>query len=433
MNKLYFISLFCLSLLFASCGKDDIVDDSETSFSFKYTVDNTTGYVKTLQQHTQGNGFPVVIMADGYTQSDINSGTYHNAVAKAVNALFAVEPMTSLRSYFDIYEVQAASAESGITTEKRNTAFSTYFVSKNDVNINGNDTKIKNYAWYALKKNNTLLNNALVIILVNSDQYGGVTMLSISETTNDSIATGISIAFVPTGCKSNNVSYFEKTLQHEAIGHGIGKLADEYMQEYEAPSQQNINKYKQYQKLGAYLNTKYDSSSENIYDLGTLTISNTRYAICGHDMRPGDIGYLFANDDGYSYEDLVWTQGGFTYATPTTTPYTGSDNWFYGCYMLEKNFYRPSFFSLMNSIMREESFMFNALSRYAIYARVMKVARGSQGNIHNQDLQRSFMQFDTMRGLYSAAKGAARSKSKSHLSIQDTLPPLPAPIITLVD
>ena len=262
MKKLFYLSIACISLLLASCGKDEDTQDTYTSFSFTYPGDNSKGYVMVLQQHTKGNGFPVVIMADGYLQSDITAGTYHSAVSKAIEAMFSSEPMKSLKAYFDIYEVQAASSVSGITTEESNTAFSTYFTSSSGVEISGDNKKIENYAWYTLKKNDNKFKNVLVIMLVNSDRYGGVTLLSADDTVTDSIPGGFSLSFIPTGCKSKNVSYFTQTLQHEAVGHGIGKLADEYMQLHYSPSQDSINAYKNMQKIGFYLNTKYDDKQE---------------------------------------------------------------------------------------------------------------------------------------------------------------------------
>lgn len=426
MNKLLHISIIFMSLLLASCGKDeDYVSESETSFSFTYPTGNSKGYVKVLQQHTVGNGFPIIIMADGYLQSDITSGTYHNVVSNAVNALFAVEPMTSLKAYFDIYEVQAASEVSGITSTQRNTAFSTYFESTTGVSIRGDSTKIENYAWYTLKKNYSKFHNALVIMLVNSTRYGGVTQLAADYSSTDSIPGGFSLAYVPTGCKVNNVSYFTQVLQHEAIGHGIGKLADEYTQEYDAPSQKVIEQYLNFQKYGLFINTKYDADTENDSIEGWTT---NHYLICSHQMQPGDIGYVFANDPGYQGENLKWIQGGYTYLTFSTTLYSGSESRFNGYYMTEKNFYRPSWHSLMNSVTTEDSKTFNALSRYIIYCRVLKVAQGSPGNIHNEQLQRRFMQFDTMRSYSSAAKGAAPYvRSIKEISTEHTPPALPAP------
>lgn len=432
MNRIFYLSILCMSMLLASCGKEEYSQDSDTSYTFTYPSDNSKGYVMILQQHTKGNGFPVVIMADGYLQSDIAQGTYHTSVNKAIEALFASEPMKSLKAYFDIYEVQAASSVSGITTAARNTAFSTYFTSSTGVEIDGDKKKIQKYAWYALKKDDNKLKNVLIIMLVNSDRYGGVTFLSTDNAVTDSIPVGFSLAFVPTGCKSKGVSYFTETLQHEAVGHGIGKLADEYIQEFETPSQDEINDYKKWQRYGMYLNTKYDPSTENdgIEGWTTVTSTGNHYLICSHQMQPGDIGYVFANDPGYQGENLKWIQGGYTYLTFSTTLYSGSESRFNGYYMTEKNFYRPSWHSLMNSVITEDGKTFNALSRYLIYARILKVTSGSPGNIHNPELQQRFMEFDTMRGTYVAAKGTTRAAVDiREFDTRQTLPPLAPPHI----
>lgn len=432
MNRIFYLSILCMSMLLASCGKEEYSQDSDTSYTFTYPSDNSKGYVMVLQQHTKGNGFPVVIMADGYLQSDIAQGTYHTSVNKAIEALFASEPMKSLKAYFDIYEVQAASSVSGITTAARNTAFSTYFTSSAGVEIDGDKKKIQKYAWYALKKDDNKLKNVLIIMLVNSDRYGGVTFLSTDNAVTDSIPVGFSLAFVPTGCKSKGVSYFTETLQHEAVGHGIGKLADEYIQEFETPSQDEINDYKKWQRYGMYLNTKYDPSTENdgIEGWTTVTSTGNHYLICSHQMQPGDIGYVFANAPGYQGENLKWIQGGYTYLTFSTTLYSGSESRFNGYYMTEKNFYRPSWHSLMNSVITEDGKTFNALSRYLIYARILKVTSGSPGNIHNPELQQRFMEFDTMRGTYVAAKGTTRAAVDiREFDTRQTLPPLAPPHI----
>ena len=181
-----------------------------------------------------------------------------------------------------------------------------------------------------------------------------------------------------------------------------------------------------------YLNTKYDPSTENDSIKGWTTVTNTgnHYLICSHQMQPGDIGYVFANDPGYQGENLKWIQGGYTYLTFSTTLYSGSESRFNGYYMTEKNFYRPSWHSLMNSVTTDDGKTFNALSRYLIYARIMKVANGSPGNIHNPELQQRFMEFDTMRGTYVAAKGTTRAAVDiREFDTGQTLPPLAPPRI----
>ena len=97
-----------LILTLTSCSNDDDYrapgNIPETDYDFSFTLDGTTGYVYTIQEHTKGtNGFPVVIMADGYTQKEITSGEYDKIVNNAVNAMKSLKPMTDLIDYLDIY------------------------------------------------------------------------------------------------------------------------------------------------------------------------------------------------------------------------------------------------------------------------------------------------------------------------------------------
>ena len=278
MNKKYMKWIYCLAMVvmlqvIVSCDKEDDYrsgDDGGTiggmtyDFSFSYAEDGSTGYVSKYYTHKVGNGFPVVIMADGYTQSDINQGDYHDAVDKAVDAMFSIEPMASLKQYFDIYEVTAVSEVSGITTKKRDTAFSTYHESSTSVNILGDEDKIKYYARKAVQNDN-LYYNSLILVLVNSSRYAGVTQLFARTDVTDSIAGGMSIAYVPANCTSNGTNCFKGVLCHEAVGHGIGKLRDEYYDDFSEPTTEKIDDFKQFQMYGVGLNVKYDTETENEY------------------------------------------------------------------------------------------------------------------------------------------------------------------------
>ena len=428
-----------LVMVVAACGDggDYTGGDSgnETSFTITYTKDNTTAYVTKLLTHTTGNGFPIVIMADGYTQSEIDNGAYRTAVNKTITSLFAKEPMASMKAYFDVYEVAAASSVSGITTTKSNTAFSTYFTSSSGVEIEGNTDKIENYTWMALGKNNNRFSDSQIIVLVNSNRYAGITLLSYKSETTDSIPSGLSLSYMPVGCISGGKSYFTEVLQHEAVGHGIGKLADEYYDTYTSPTADDINKYKSQQKAGVFLNTKYDADTENseIAGSGTLTMGNVKYNIMvgAHKMKPGELGYLFANDGGYADDGLMWYQGGSLYLT-LGEQYSGPVSRYAGYYTLEKNFYRPTWESIMNSVFRSGGDEFNVLSRYIIYARILKVAQGSPGNIHNEDLMRRFMQFDKWYGITSSTS-AAKGIGGTFAAEETPLPPLAQPKVIRVD
>lgn len=435
----YTLSVMLL-IVVAACGDGgDYTDGSssnESSFTITYTKDNTTAYVTQLLTHTVGNGFPIVIMADGYTQSEIDNGAYRTAVNKTITSLFAKEPMASMKAYFDVYEVAAASSVSGITTTKSNTAFSTYFTSSDGVEIEGNTDKIENYAWMTLGRSNSRFNDSQIIVLVNSNRYAGITLISYRSESADSIPSGLSLSYMPVGCISGGKSYFTEVLQHEAVGHGIGKLADEYYDTYTSPSEEDITKYKSQQKAGVFLNTKYDADTENdkIVGNGALTINSTRYKIVigAHNMQPGELGYLFANDGGYADDEVMWYQGGSLYLT-LGEPYDGPLTRYAGYYSLEKNFYRSTWSSIMNSVFENGGDEFNVLSRYIIYARILKVAQGSPGNIHNEDLMRRFMQFDKWYGITSSTAAGAKGVGGTFATEETSLPPLARPKVIRID
>ena len=78
------ILMLMVMLMLTGCSNDDdyrapVIPDTHGDFSFTY--DGTRGDVYIIQEHTKGNnGFPIVIMADGYSQKDIDSGEYQKLV-----------------------------------------------------------------------------------------------------------------------------------------------------------------------------------------------------------------------------------------------------------------------------------------------------------------------------------------------------------------
>lgn len=428
-----------IALSFSSCEKDSdfsVEDNNEDydTFTVTYSRDGSSGTVTKLLEHTSGSiGFPIVIMADGYTQTDITNGTYRSVVNKAINALFGIEPMTTLKPYCDVYEVAVPSSVSGITTQMRNTAFSTYHKSTSSVEINGDTTKIQSYAYAALRKSTERMNNALIVMLCNSDQYAGVTWMSGSYSVTDSICKGYSISFVPVGCKSKGISYFTRVLQHEAIGHGIGKLDDEYYNETSAPSEEYINNFNTRQKIGMCLNTHYDTEavdelSEKYFEFNSN--GNKSVLLVGeHDMEPGTLGYRLAQNSDYASEKLKWYQGASQYMTIGKNTGRTIDG-YYAVYLTEKNFYRPSWSSMMNSVITDATLSFNALSRFLIYARVIRVATGKSLNIHNEEWYNNFVDIDNVENRFETfAKSTASTWSTTTV---DELPPLASPHIIIL-
>ncbi len=427
-----------LAMMLAACGSEN--DD----FSVREgdIVYDGLGTVSRLVTHTKGNGFPIIIMGDGFSENDITNGTYSNALKKTVDALFASEPMASLREYCDVIGVNTVSEQSGITTEKRNTLFGTRLKSTSDVDIYGDSIKIQEYASKVLKNYGMSIRNSQVIVLLNSNQYAGVTLMPEPLTVRDSVPVGFALSYVPISCsytggRKMQKDYFEQVLQHEAIGHGIGKLHDEYYPKYDEPEEKYISVFTSCQRNGYYLNIHYDTSTENEFSekYAILSKSNKTYNLLlgEHDMEPGSFGYELARSGNYTGEKLRWYQGGALYLT-VGEKYTGTEYTGRTYYVIKKNFYRPTWESLMNSVITSTELSFNALSRYAIYARVMKVANGGKSdNLRSASLLEQFMEFDKQKSPSSddvLAKGSGTEQKHSPIILSDDNPPaLPLPKI----
>ncbi|MFE0698897.1 M64 family metallopeptidase [Streptomyces sp. NPDC058872] len=184
----------------------------------------------------------LVVMGDGYTADQ--QADFHADARATLDAVFAIEPYASYRGLFNVWLVDAASAESGVSGDPtadvvRNTALSSFFFCEDTERLLCVDTaKVTAYANQAPASD-------IVFVIANSAKYGGA---GYSFSTPPTGATYHGIA---TMSSDNAQSYLIGA--HE-LGHSIGLLADEY----------------QYAGYGAY--PYRSSASANISvtaDLGT--------------------------------------------------------------------------------------------------------------------------------------------------------------------
>ena len=396
-----------LILTLSSCSNDDDYrapgSIPDTNFDYTVTYNGTKGYVYIIQKHTKGtNGFPVVIMADGYNNNEVNSGEYDRVVNNAVNALRSIKPMTDLIEYLDIYKVVVVSEESGIDYKKHNTAFSTYLESKTSTNVLGDSLKIEAFTLETIRQDPSRPNNALTIVLLNSAEYAGVTLMRLDTQVEDSIPQGWSLSYVPAyATVSNGDNVFNELILHEAVGHGIGKLADEYYYN-EDPTDKDIADFKQCQKYGWYLNIKYfDEVRTGTIDSRYLISADKTgkyYVQCS--VEPSDDRLMpFVNDSRYADEERKWIQGGFAFIKLLTGKSCNQKMEFIdekgykhevipdSC---ESHFYRSSGVSMMGDVVTYNDLEFNILSRMAIYRRINRVSNGSGWKFDYN----TFMNFD---------------------------------------
>lgn len=278
--------------------------------------------VRVIQTHSAGNGIPLVLMGDGFINDEIENGYYDQVMEQAVENLFVEEPIRSLKDYFDIYAVTAVSP-TNVFDNTRNTAFQCWMEGGSSTLVEGNDEKVQEYVEVIEGVDRS---NAQVVVLLNSPQYAGTNYFYTTQLSTGEVKGDFAIAYCPVieGLESDN---FYRVLTHEAVGHGIGKLNDEYSYEGAMPAQAIMETQQQREQYGWWRNVDFTADWD---------------AVLWSD---------FLQDSRYDGQGLGVFEGACTYATGA---------------------YRPTEESMMNG----NTHGFNAPSRRAIYDNVMQRGEG---------------------------------------------------------
>lgn len=337
---------------------DDIGEwnpDFYTSSDFSHD-----GEVTVLQTSSSGNGINLVLMGDGFTDLQIENGSYGNAMQQAADAFFSEEPYRSFKDLFNVYYVNVVSLTEGYDHpgQSLGTGFG------GGTFVFGNDTKVIDYAKKVLSEDQ--LDDALIIVMMNRDAYAGTCYMY--DAPDGDYGRGLSIAYFPT---SSDVGTFNGLVSHEAGGHGFAKLADEYAYEYMgAISEQEVYSAHVKETSGWW---------KNIDFIGD----------------PNQVKWnVFIDKERYASEDIGCFEGAFTYWTGV---------------------WRPT----ENSIMRYNTGGFNAPSRYAIWYRMNKLAYGESWNGTFED----FVSYDAVNRTPAAVVGR-KAKNYVEKQLPPLAPPV---------
>lgn len=183
----------------------------------QYDSDYSDGDVMTLNTATKGPGIDIVFVGDGYDAKDIAKGTFKQNAEDGFKHFFGIEPYSTYKDYFNVYAVVSKSDDSGIGTVNTviDTKFGSYFT-QNRIKAPDAD---KCFKWAKRANASMDLSKSLVIMLMNTSTYEGVTMM---------YGDGSAIACCPVSTDAYPYN-FRGIIQHEAGGHGFGKLGDEYI------------------------------------------------------------------------------------------------------------------------------------------------------------------------------------------------------------
>lgn len=204
-------------VVFRLKDKDYTHECSVSQYGYEYGEDEWI----TLQKATKGNngGINIVLLGDGFNAKDIASDEYLKDIKQEVEYFFGIEPYKTYRDYFNVYTAISLSTESGVGTVNtiRYNRFNTTFTG--GVGLKADYDEVFDYALGAPTVNKGNLNQTLIIMVPNSTDYGGICQMW---------EDGSAIAF----CPQSTYGYPLDTrgvIQHEAGGHGFGKLGDEYI------------------------------------------------------------------------------------------------------------------------------------------------------------------------------------------------------------
>ncbi|ALO47836.1 M64 family metallopeptidase [Hoylesella enoeca] len=320
MKKKYFLYLF-LALFVASCNESDNEDDVDIRQEQRDDITSLDGKVTTLQTATVGSGYNLILMGDGFTADQIKDGTYARVMEKARDNFFSLEPVKSLRAYFNVYAVQKVSLSRNLNGS---TALASALNSSNTVcGYFSDDNLDYKTLIYASAVPGFKEENSVISVVMNTERSGGITFY---HGWNSQLACAYTTLYG--GLDSN---YFRYTLVHETAGHGIGKLDDEYDTRHLTIDDYGRSYFEYGHSLGWVMNV-------------SLTDDKTKAPWAE-----------FLADTRYASEGLgLYEGGGARYATGV---------------------WRPTETSIMR-VTDTESTSFNAPSRRAIYNQIMKVTTG---------------------------------------------------------
>lgn len=197
---------------------------------FTYSLYESTSFtgnktVTMLREATVGNGINIVLMGDAYTDKDIADGTYDYAMNLACDALFEVEPFKSYENRFNVYAISLVSRNGhvvgdtalGIDYEPAlgSAGYSGYGSSLDIVNEVIPDLDVEQLT---------------IGIIVNNLHSAGACSAYQWGTSSTPYGSGCSISVIPNKYVdgSEGIHDFVYTVIHEVVGHGFGKLGDEY-------------------------------------------------------------------------------------------------------------------------------------------------------------------------------------------------------------
>ena len=284
----------------------------------------SNGHKLVLNSATAGyTPLNIVILGDGYKKRDLmQGGKFERSARSAMDAFFSVEPYKSFKDRFNVYAVAYESSNEGPRLESasassHSTYFESYYKGGGNTYVNCSDngkSKMKSVVQNTLGLSGDAYYRTIVIALINTSEAVGSTDYP-SMTTSSSLGDGYaSFAIAMLAANSTGTNGL---IRHEAGGHAFGRLGDEY-----PVSWYTVELVNERHSVGFYRNV---ATSQSYWSAFT--------------------------NAGYGSAEVTYDKYG-SYATYRSTRESG--------------------------IMWNNNGQFNAVSRHAIYERIIKQSQGAE-------------------------------------------------------
>jgi len=350
-----------------------------------------TGDVITYMKNRETNPVTIVVIPEGFTQSQLSyGGLFEQKARAAMDFFFSVEPYKSYKDYFNVYFLAAVSNEQGadsLATDAAHPAHlhDTYFGAgwewDGHYTMTADADKIFSFVTQYcpdIVKGKTTVDNVAILMIINDARYGGITW---------TYSSGRAFAMCPltagslrwAGKDPATTGYstgdWRNTLIHEGGGHCFGKLLDEYY--------------------------------------GTATYTST--TISGHSWTvPFGLNItadISATSTTYFWKDMIGTGIG---------KFSKEGAWEGGYASYAKGVWRPENISIMIDNRR----YFNAWSRYLIAKRIVHDLGGGSFT-YNDFLAKDVNYDEILDNSSSVAHEAAFTQGIG----EKVYPPLPPPVM----
>jgi len=363
---------------------------------FKNEVEDRSVY--TFQTSSQKNSkLDLVIMGDGFTKAEIESGCYHNIMRQVYEEFFSVEPYSSFKGLWNVYYVNVESAEIKVDEINTSGAKQTEYVStfKTKFTENGTYMTGDNNLVYQIAKTvfpedeaDERMKNVLAVVMANVSVYAGTCHNNFDKASTNDYGEGQAVAYCALGHK-DKPSNRKRIIIHECAGHGFGQLGDEYLYDQTLSAD----------ALASKQNDLADKHTRGVFrNLDVYPLADGA-SVAWNDML--GIGKTDGYDGLYEdFESLGVYEGGWTY---------------------KSGFCRPTYNGNM-SIMNNNKGQFNAPSRRAIFYRIRCLAGINEGNYSSDAEKDAFYAWDegyrlsNPEGFASPAPDASSSLGKASRS-----------------